>query len=237
VFFNDPDSERAGVIRLDGWVQKVNKYDSKHPGTGSATPGPGPTTTLSGSKVGEPTQAPIARAAPTPGRSPSTTPPAGPVHIEVDNAAPRPNELVNLRVASDSEPDPVAAVWSFGDGTFAAGVRIQQFWKVAGVYRVTVQATLPGGRHATAMVVIPVTGPPKVTGHLTVTVNNAGGSATVTSQPAGINCPPNCGADFAADTPVALTARPGGNSKISGGINCARWRVAGASSRPGRPNR
>src|SRR5262249_41042278 len=27
VFFNDPDSERAGVLRLDGGVQQVPKYD------------------------------------------------------------------------------------------------------------------------------------------------------------------------------------------------------------------
>jgi hypothetical protein len=34
VFFNDPDSERAGVIRLDGGVRSVNKYNPADPGKG-----------------------------------------------------------------------------------------------------------------------------------------------------------------------------------------------------------
>ena len=34
VFFNDPGSERAGVIRLDGGVQATAKYDPGDPGRG-----------------------------------------------------------------------------------------------------------------------------------------------------------------------------------------------------------
>jgi hypothetical protein len=38
VFYNDPDSERAGVIRLDGSVAAVVKYGAKNPGGGIPLP-------------------------------------------------------------------------------------------------------------------------------------------------------------------------------------------------------
>lgn len=38
VFFNDPDSDRAGVITLDGTVLDVAKYDAKDPGKGLNAP-------------------------------------------------------------------------------------------------------------------------------------------------------------------------------------------------------
>jgi hypothetical protein len=41
VFFNDPNSERAGVIRLDGTVATTAKYDPGHPTVGLHVPGSG----------------------------------------------------------------------------------------------------------------------------------------------------------------------------------------------------
>jgi len=34
VFYNDPGSERAGVVRVDGTFAEVEKYDAEHPGAG-----------------------------------------------------------------------------------------------------------------------------------------------------------------------------------------------------------
>src|SRR2546429_72296 len=41
VFFNDPDSEHAGVIRLDGGVRPVAKYNPRNPGAGLTNSGNG----------------------------------------------------------------------------------------------------------------------------------------------------------------------------------------------------
>lgn len=42
VFFNDPDSEQAGVIRLDGTVDNIAKYDATNPNKGLNSPVTGP---------------------------------------------------------------------------------------------------------------------------------------------------------------------------------------------------
>jgi PASTA domain/PKD domain len=71
VFFNDPDSEQAGVIQLDGGVDNIAKYDASNPNKGLNTPVAGPAQTPSdqpGAQVGQsvppqqqqsPTQPPV----------------------------------------------------------------------------------------------------------------------------------------------------------------------------------
>jgi phospholipase C len=49
-----------------------------------------------------------------------------------------------------------------------------------------------------------------------LTVTESGGAGTVTSSPAGINCPTTCSAGFAPSTQVTLTATPGTNNSFSG---------------------
>lgn len=43
VFFNDPHSEQAGVLQLDGTLNKVSKFDPLNPGKGLSSPGQQPT--------------------------------------------------------------------------------------------------------------------------------------------------------------------------------------------------
>jgi phospholipase C len=57
--------------------------------------------------------------------------------------------------------------------------------------------------------------PPPTTYQLTVTAP-AAGSGTVTSNPAGINCPGTCNASFAQGAKVTLTATPGSNYFFGG---------------------
>jgi PKD domain-containing protein len=72
VFFNDPSSERAGVIELNGGVHKVAKYDPKDPSKGLS----GPST---GTETGEPapTQPPGTEEPPQ-DQPPQTQPPTQP---------------------------------------------------------------------------------------------------------------------------------------------------------------
>jgi trimeric autotransporter adhesin len=52
---------------------------------------------------------------------------------------------------------------------------------------------------------------------LSLTVTEAGtGAGTVTSSPAGINCPTACSANFASGTAITLTATPNSNSTFAG---------------------
>jgi phospholipase C len=69
---------------------------------------------------------------------------------------------------------------------------------------------------------------------LTVTAPPAG-EGTITSSPAGINCPGTCSASFAKDTKVTLTAKAGGNYLFTGwsgactGTNCTITITAAAT--------
>lgn len=62
---------------------------------------------------------------------------------------------------------------------------------------------------------VPPTPPPTATFQLTVTSPTAG-QGTITSTPAGINCPGTCSASFAEGTKVTLTAKPGTNYLFTG---------------------
>ena len=56
-----------------------------------------------------------------------------------------------------------------------------------------------------------------VASNFVLTVNVAGtGTGTVTSSPAGINCPSTCSANFASGTAITLTAHPNSGSTFSG---------------------
>ncbi|OLB74513.1 MAG: hypothetical protein AUI14_23305 [Actinobacteria bacterium 13_2_20CM_2_71_6] len=203
VFFNDPNSERAGVLRLDGGVRPVAKYDPKKPDKGLTTPGGKEAPT---NLPPPPSGAPPPVKPPAPGPKPSgpgaPAPPPG-LRVVVSTAHPLVGDQVTLSVTADRNPQPVRAHWTFGDGQEADGLPTSHRWTAPQTYQITVQATFPDGRTDVASLPLPVLPPP--TGSFIVKV---GGNGTVSSQPAGIACPPTCGADFPSGSTVQLTATP-----------------------------
>lgn len=98
VVYNDPASEKAGVLRLDGTVDAVTKYDVTAPQTGVDTPDPPPA---------PPVAAPPVAAPPAP-----TTPPA----------APRPERRPAPAQQPAAQQQPAA---STAPGTAVLGLRIE----------------------------------------------------------------------------------------------------------------
>jgi PKD domain/Divergent InlB B-repeat domain len=217
VFFNDPDSEHAGVIHLDGGIRTIAKYDPGDPnkrltdagsGLGNAPttkqpPAPEPPKT--------PTKPPVTTPPPT---QPPPPPPDRPaVHIVVSNANPLVGDTVVLQADPDpGKPPPTDARWNFGDGQTATTITTNHQWTTAGTYQVSVQATFPDGQTATTSTTIRVTDRPVVQFTLTVVAPTNG---TVTGG-GGINCPGTCTATFAAGQAVNLTAQPAGGFAFSG---------------------
>jgi hypothetical protein len=145
VFFNDPDSERAGVIRLDGGVRQVAKYDPRDPSKGpSEQPSGQPST-------GTPSQpAQTATATPTAHR-------AG-LRIVMSTSTARVGEDVTVTVVATAPTAHAAAQWSFGDGHTTTGLFTTHHWDTPRTYQVSVRVTFPDGSTATASTSIQVLG-------------------------------------------------------------------------------
>ncbi|GAB3910915.1 hypothetical protein GCM10029964_115660 [Kibdelosporangium lantanae] len=94
VFFNDPQSERAGVIELDGKVQRTNKYDPKNPQKGT-------TATASATKGSSSSSKQATSSTTSTSRTTPNDPPPLPVAIRVTKATPLVNEDITL--SADSE--------------------------------------------------------------------------------------------------------------------------------------
>ena len=205
VFFNDPDSEHAGVIRLDGGVQPIAKYDPKNPEKGLSHPGPG----------GPPPPAdPTTPADPEPPANPAE-PARAAVGVRIVLSKPRAvvGEDITLKAVATTGTGLTHARWNFGDGRSAEGLLATHQWAAAGTYQVSVSATFADGQRGAASVHITVTATAPPTGRLTVTV---AGGGTVTSQPAGISCPPACSAAFATVDRVTLVAAAAAGSNFTG---------------------
>ncbi|MFD1051146.1 hypothetical protein ACFQ1S_39250, partial [Kibdelosporangium lantanae] len=82
VFFNDPQSERAGVIELDGKVQRTNKYDPKNPQKGT-------TATASATKGSSSSSKQATSSTTSTSRTTPNDPPPLPVAIRVTGASRR----------------------------------------------------------------------------------------------------------------------------------------------------
>jgi hypothetical protein len=228
VFFNDPDSEHAGVIRLDGGVRPVAKYGSKDtpgeaPNSSPATPQPPKPPSVPAppaSPPASPSAPPPDNAGPPPGPPPGGPPPgppgpgaAPPIQIALSTLTPRVGDVVAVKVTAVSGPDPATAQWSFGDGQTANGVLTSHRWNAAGPYQVSVRATVPGHQVSVASLTIQVTSRPV----LTVQTPSGG---TVTGG--GISCPPTCTLAYDPGQSVTLSAQPGAGNAFTGwGGACA----------------
>ncbi len=240
VFFNDPRSEHAGVIRLDGGVRPVAKYNPGNPDAGLTAPGaakppagvpppgippPGkpPVTKPAPPPPGKPQSPrppnpnPNPNPAPTPSDSPSPTPsrstqpPVPDLRITVSANPSLVNQNVTLNVQALTAPQPVSAQWSFGDGATGSGLSVNHAWTAVRTFMVSVTATFPDGRTNIRSISQEVRAQPPVMGTLTVTTIGPG---HIVSSPSGINCPSRCSAQFVAGTAVTLTARPDLNSQF-----------------------
>jgi PKD repeat protein len=152
VFYNDPDSEQAGVIDLDGEVQPITKYEpvllggTGAPDTDVLVGPPGP-----GDLPGP--------AGPEPG--PTTRPdPRAPVSIVVK---PGDHGLVGdefvLTAVATGGAGITSAHWNFGDGTEATGTTVRHRWDRPGTYPVSVTARLRQGKMASAATQVVVDSP------------------------------------------------------------------------------
>ncbi|WP_239373572.1 PKD domain-containing protein [Frankia sp. Cj5] len=150
VFYNDPATARAGVIRLDGSVREIRKYDPKNPGAG----------VVPGSGSGNPPQSPPTR---PPVTSPSATPqPAqtvstkGDVRIQLSATEVTVSQPVALRVVATNGAIVASVAWAFGDEAPVSGVQVSHSWPKPGVYTVQAQTRLTDGRQATPTATITV---------------------------------------------------------------------------------
>jgi parallel beta-helix repeat protein len=218
VFFNDPDSERAGVIRLDGGVRPVDKYDPKHPDKGLSPQVPDTPNTPSPGGTPPDSPPPSGPARPEPATSPAPGgPPGGSSEIQISVSKPtvQVDEALTLRVVAVTGPAPTVARWSFDDGTGADGPTTTHRWSEPRAYRVSVHATLATGGSADATAVILVVVGPPPTGSVTVALTGAG-TGVVASRPAGIACPPTCTATFPVGVAATLTATPTPTAQFGG---------------------
>ena len=216
VFFNDPDSEHAGVIHFDGGFVPVAKYDPANPEPGQHDPATGIGTAPPG---GEPEQ-PEQPQQPDQPQEPDPTPTERPsVRIVVSNPTPFVGDQVNLRATGvPGKAQPTGARWDFGDGQTAGGLTVTHQWGAARSYQVTVQATFPGNRTDTASITIRVATRPVVRPVLTIQ-SPTGGDVL---GPNGINCPPTCTATFDPGQRIQLSPLPtNGNVQQAWGGACA----------------
>jgi PKD repeat protein len=144
VFYNDPGSERAGVIELDGRVRPITKYRL---GQGSSTVSP--------------TQANVGPADTTPVAPPSGTQPDPQSGAAVSiGISPRERGLVgeefHFAVIAKSAAGITGAQWTFGDGAGATGTAARHRYDRPGTYPVSVAARFRQGQvaHASAQVVV-----------------------------------------------------------------------------------
>jgi len=239
VFFNDPGSERAGVLRLDGGLRRVVKYNPGDPTKGldnpagenvsppspAATPGqpdrPDQPDQPDRGQPGNPTDPsrPPTDPPPTaPPTGPPTTPPTGTspqFTITASVSRPTVGQEVVLSVATNGGPQPAGAHWSFGDGTAGDGLPISHRWSTARTFQLSVTATFPDGSTGTRSVSIPVTANPT----LSVTVSPPG-EGLVTTSPNVMSCTSACAAPVPPGQTITLSALPFQGRRFTGWTGC-----------------
>ncbi|OLB76690.1 MAG: hypothetical protein AUI14_17965 [Actinobacteria bacterium 13_2_20CM_2_71_6] len=220
VFFNDPDSEQAGVLRLDGGVRPIAKYDPKDPGKGLSGKGTAGDTPPSPDPTNAPLDNPPPPGGPPPPPANQTDPAGTKAAVRIVLSKPRAvvGEDITLKAVASGGRGAVRTAWTFGDGKGATGLVATHHWAAAGTYQVSVSARFASGETAAASLPVQITAVPPATSTLNLVV---AGGGTVTSQPPGISCPPTCSARFVTSDTVTLTPTAAAGSQfVSWGGDC-----------------
>ncbi len=168
IFYNDPDTDQAGVLELDGRVRAVVKYDTSKPDK------------IYPAQVAnnhDDTRRPPNAAPPNTNRTGQQPPVSGPGSDP--NTPVRPGAAIVVKpsdhgvVGQDFDFTVVAsgeiatARWTFSDGTDATGVNVRHRWNRDGEFLVSVAVTLASGQAvpitSTTVTVDPVEAPPRIT--------------------------------------------------------------------------
>ncbi|CUU59561.1 PKD repeat-containing protein [Parafrankia irregularis] len=169
VFYNDPASERSGVVHFDGTTISISKYDPERPeaglingrGSESGPPGSGQSGSP-GSSAGPTSPAQSPSSTPSPTQRPSD-PADGAVAIERSAGVVAVGKPVALRVVATSGARISAVRWDFDDDSGGRGTAVSHSWSRAGQYTVSAQVTLADGRKAAPTAGITVTAQPTPT--------------------------------------------------------------------------
>ncbi|RSM90412.1 PKD domain-containing protein [Kibdelosporangium aridum] len=174
VFYNDPDSDQAGVLDLEGNVRAVSKYNPTRPETGPVEVAANSPSTpkQSSPPTNRPRSGPTGNVPPVsgPGRFEPNPPTAVGAPLADIVIKPRSRGLVGdefeLSVVSRSPIGIATARWTFGDGTEATGLVVRHRWNRPGEFQINVAPTTTIGLAApiaTATVIIePADTPPRI---------------------------------------------------------------------------
>ena len=168
VFFNDPNSNAAGVLKLTGDVMTITKHaeaPTGNDGVGQQTD-PRAQQAQQETKIGQPERTPAPRLTERPDVPDSSAPePKASIVVTPGN---RGEVGVEFELTMTFLPAVIAdADWQFGDGTAGHGATVRHRWQQPGEHTVEAVATLGSGRRVTArttVVVDPVGTPPQITG-------------------------------------------------------------------------
>ncbi|MCE7003733.1 PKD domain-containing protein [Kibdelosporangium philippinense] len=174
VFYNDPDSDQAGVLDLNGDVRAVSKYKADSGPAQLALDGPS-TTRQPPSTPNRPRSGPTGAVPPVSGRGdPEPAPPAAAPLVDIV-IKPRDRALVGEELELTAvAPVPVGltgARWTFGDGTETTGLTVRHAWANPGVFQVQLFAMTDMGPAQVATATVTVERAetvPRITG-LTIT--------------------------------------------------------------------
>jgi hypothetical protein len=239
VFFNDLESERAGVIHLDGTVSKTAKYDRANPGKGLTPPPPtdSPTVPPTPSPNPPPTEQPPPSPPPTtappttspnqpptqsptppppttePTPNPPNPPPKPELRITLSNANPTVDDEVTVQVSATVGGPLTAAEWDLGDGQRASGLAATHRWTTARTYQVSVVATAADGQQASTSLSLTVAPPVPVTVPNVVGQTEAAARNTITAA----NLAPTVTRVVNNTVPagVVISQSPAGGTKVA----------------------
>ena len=168
VFFNDPNSNTAGVLELTGEVTKIIKHTEAPAGDDDTPPKTDPRalTAQQVTKISQPERTPgvgLTRQPVPPGSS--TSDPSASIVVKPGSRGEVGDEFeLTMTLLPAVQAD---TGWQFGDTTTGSGATVRHRWQQPGEYTVEAVAVLDSGKRVmarTTVTVDPVGAPPQVTG-------------------------------------------------------------------------